>query len=712
MAWSGSDENQLALTKGIQSFLRSVGMDQYYNTFIAKGFDLESDLQFLTTADLDELDIRVPEHRCVLLASAPLHRVSEGFRVYQWLRDSGLDYYFVSFIRSELVDFNELRNLELPDDDLYDELEITLTGHKKRLERAVQKLRKRQRTTEDAEPAIIEGWWGKPLTLTEAKYDFLCVSATIGSTRRHSQCQTIDFMVDSGSDVTTLREEILQTLDLQLLGPIQSRGVHASCTKNLYKARLQIGTEVLEIEVMGESYDSLGSRVFRHFRHYITGSKHVWLKGDYYDPSMTPQPTIPHQVATEIPSDANDPETADTDEEKSDEYTTEVLNESTDTLPKSVLSDVCNTESEDDSMSSQKLMLSDSRLEDGLDTDDIADEQDNTTSCSAAEVKNNCRTSGPLAEVRVDDMTSCSVVETERNNMRSCCVEKVERNNMMSCSVEVKTKDMTSCSIEDENNDMMSCSVEDENNAMTSCCVEVKNNDMTSCSVEVENNDMTSSSVEVENNDMTSCSVEVKNNDMTSCSVESCSTCLVLDQTVSKINHNISKTDSVCSLELIQTLQKYNAKRKRPETPQRMLNCGRKRFPELLNENSATSSPCLETSANVIKPDVPSSSRSGCSENKLTLPENVTGSSSLLPHRGRSENTKNVSGSSSLLPHRGRSENESRSSLPLYVLDRCESSQTLCSEDCEILDESEGSHISKPCDSDSDTNDSQISDIT
>ena len=61
-------------------------------------------------------------------------------------------------------------------------------------------------------------------------------------------------MVDSGSDVTTLREEILDTLDLELLGPIQSRGVHASCTKNLYKARLQIGTEDLEIEVGSQVY--------------------------------------------------------------------------------------------------------------------------------------------------------------------------------------------------------------------------------------------------------------------------------------------------------------------------------------------------------------------------------------------------------------------------------------------------------------------------
>lgn len=35
---------------------------------------------------------------------------------------------------------------------------------------------------------------------------------------------------------------------------------------------------------MGETYNSLGSRVVRHFRHYLDGSRHVWLKGNYRDP--------------------------------------------------------------------------------------------------------------------------------------------------------------------------------------------------------------------------------------------------------------------------------------------------------------------------------------------------------------------------------------------------------------------------------------------
>jgi hypothetical protein len=35
-------------------------------------------------------------------------------------------------------------------------------------------------------------------------------------------------MIDSGSDVVTVREDVLETLDLELLGQIHSKGVHGS----------------------------------------------------------------------------------------------------------------------------------------------------------------------------------------------------------------------------------------------------------------------------------------------------------------------------------------------------------------------------------------------------------------------------------------------------------------------------------------------------
>ena len=68
-------------------------------------------------------------------------------------------------------------------------------------------------------------------------------------TTKLEKCLFTDFMVDSGSDVVTVREEVLHQLDLELLGTIQSRGVHATKQKQLYKAVLKIGDVDVEIEV-------------------------------------------------------------------------------------------------------------------------------------------------------------------------------------------------------------------------------------------------------------------------------------------------------------------------------------------------------------------------------------------------------------------------------------------------------------------------------
>jgi hypothetical protein len=68
--------------------------------------------------------------------SASRHKPSEEYKLFEWLRSNGLDHYFISFVQSELTDFREIAMLNLPDESLYDELEITLAGHKRRLERA------------------------------------------------------------------------------------------------------------------------------------------------------------------------------------------------------------------------------------------------------------------------------------------------------------------------------------------------------------------------------------------------------------------------------------------------------------------------------------------------------------------------------------------------------------------------------------------------
>ncbi|XP_064599207.1 uncharacterized protein LOC135465792 isoform X2 [Liolophura sinensis] len=214
------NENYLAMTEGVKEFLMELGLEQYYEIFVTKGFDCESDVNNLQDDDLDAMEISDPNHRQLLLT-------------------------------------------------------------------AVTQLRKKRRLDDSSpEEPLVVGRWGKPSALVDAKYDFLCVEGVITSTKHPQNAKRIDFMVDSGSDVVTLREEVLESLDLELLGTVRSKGVHASREKRLYKAKLLIGSSQIEIEVMPESYDSLGSRVIRHFRHFIDGNRHVWLPGNYIEPPL------------------------------------------------------------------------------------------------------------------------------------------------------------------------------------------------------------------------------------------------------------------------------------------------------------------------------------------------------------------------------------------------------------------------------------------
>ena len=79
-------------------------MDEYYETFVTKGFDLETDLQFLTSTDLDELGITVPEHRRVLLAAGRPNSFSNNYihcvrgmcNYGQWIFKSERDLFYLT----------------------------------------------------------------------------------------------------------------------------------------------------------------------------------------------------------------------------------------------------------------------------------------------------------------------------------------------------------------------------------------------------------------------------------------------------------------------------------------------------------------------------------------------------------------------------------------------------------------------------------------
>ena len=55
--------------------------------------------------------------------------------------------------------------------------------------------------------------------------------------------------MDSGSDVVTATESLINELGLEYLRQIESRGVHSVATKPIYRGVLTLGTDQLEVEV-------------------------------------------------------------------------------------------------------------------------------------------------------------------------------------------------------------------------------------------------------------------------------------------------------------------------------------------------------------------------------------------------------------------------------------------------------------------------------
>lgn len=63
------NKNTLEMTEGVQGFLGELGLLQYYDMFVIKGFDSEDDLCYLDGKDLDAMYITDPDHRKQILCS-------------------------------------------------------------------------------------------------------------------------------------------------------------------------------------------------------------------------------------------------------------------------------------------------------------------------------------------------------------------------------------------------------------------------------------------------------------------------------------------------------------------------------------------------------------------------------------------------------------------------------------------------------------------
>lgn len=69
---TSKNENYVVMTEGIQTFLEDLGLLQYFDMFIIKGFDCEDDLCHIDSADLDAMMIADPDHRHQILRAGEI----------------------------------------------------------------------------------------------------------------------------------------------------------------------------------------------------------------------------------------------------------------------------------------------------------------------------------------------------------------------------------------------------------------------------------------------------------------------------------------------------------------------------------------------------------------------------------------------------------------------------------------------------------------
>jgi len=66
------NDNYIAMTQGVETFLQDLGLLQYFDIFVIKGFDSEDDICNLNQSDLDAMLISDVDHRRIILSAGKL----------------------------------------------------------------------------------------------------------------------------------------------------------------------------------------------------------------------------------------------------------------------------------------------------------------------------------------------------------------------------------------------------------------------------------------------------------------------------------------------------------------------------------------------------------------------------------------------------------------------------------------------------------------
>jgi hypothetical protein len=117
---------------------------------------------------------------------------------------------------------------------------------------------------------VAYGYWAKNNEMETSGMDFLWVDECKIKSNicGHDPIELLNCMVDTGSEVVTIKEDILRTLNLQFLQNIKSKGIHKVEEKPLYRGVLVLGSKEIEVDV------SLIKNDYSHCRKRI---RVIWL---------------------------------------------------------------------------------------------------------------------------------------------------------------------------------------------------------------------------------------------------------------------------------------------------------------------------------------------------------------------------------------------------------------------------------------------------
>ncbi|XP_015770291.1 PREDICTED: ankyrin repeat and SAM domain-containing protein 1A-like isoform X2 [Acropora digitifera] len=236
----------MSLEGSVSQFLESLGLQEFTPSFMKHGFDRVQDVLCL---DDQDLALVIPDEKKRGNFIKTLRKDPQSVKA--WLHSLGLDQYYDLLQASGFTNLAQCSRLSMQS---LHEMQNVLPGHKKRLFNSA-----------DVFPP------GDPRDHRDKlKEDDFPIPS-----------KNVRFMVDSGSDIVTLSDHVIEELKLPVIGRCQQEVAGGDIRDvSLYSACLGIGKRKLNITVVPDKINTLGTPVMWQFHHRIDGEKHMWLAKD------------------------------------------------------------------------------------------------------------------------------------------------------------------------------------------------------------------------------------------------------------------------------------------------------------------------------------------------------------------------------------------------------------------------------------------------